>query len=616
MKHDQRIRLLLTGITLLIVGFGCDNPDSNDNSTSGYPVTFNSPSPPNGAVLDTWSVDLSWQWSGDVSAPFNERVILYNGYSNTVINEFDSTGGSVQLSEIPSNKYRWQVIGTADSETLGVSRMWEFQTTISKPEQTQISLITPQNGDTVQSKNVILKWQLNPDIEPSPDLYYNVYFGGVGQQMHMMANYVRANELELQVDSLDQWYHWSVIGMEADEPVYSSPEATFFVTTYTGEPFGWYYRLQHDFHYEYIQSFSLESLDDQELFARVYFEYGVASSHGGMSSDIFSVQIDDHIVAITKRIDYFNGRIFSPNQDGFVSMVYTAARVLINPIENFYRQLDQRIRVSELTMDGSSNWSNTFVDTLQDVEVVDAFDDTLTLHLAGWSTFWGLTRNTDGSLVIAGSLRPRDSQETYLLAYSLDENGNELWRKTYEMQHNWVGKYIYPALGGYKILAEERTSDGSVLQLWFIKLSEAGEWVDSTPLALQVKCNDLVKFDDDGFGFWERIPPYGYRLVRIDADGEMLWSYDFNPDWYNDPKLVATQEGNLVTLTGNRLESYSVNGSLNWSRKYINPQCVCRAEGGGFYLIVQDWEQSDRNYDYVLVYADEFGRNSRYMYQQ
>ncbi|MFH0881375.1 MAG: hypothetical protein V2A56_00145 [bacterium] len=627
MKYNFQMQWIFIGIVLLLTALSCEQPESEQGpSENGYPITFRSPIPPDSAILDTWSLDLSWQRDGITPDSFEERVLLYHGFADIVLDEFEADGDSVHIPVISAGRHRWQVIGTDDAETLGVSDIWMFQTLVNKPAPYSIAAIFPIDGDTIDSQNIILQWWLYSEDEAPADLKYRVYFGPANGEKRQIADNLESRRLEVSIDEPYQWYRWSISVLDSGLSVYDSPDALFYVNPPGNEVYGWIYRLQHKFDFVCFSGppcfrfMGLIPLSEDKFILTEEYETGSAHSGLGTGYSWYEIQVDDQQASIGPSVYFDGSRLFAATSEELFSTTHTFEKIVVGhePYE-YYIPLDRKILIRRQSLDGAVLWSHTFFDTLQEIQVLDGNGDTLTKQVSGWNTLGGLVKTDDGVLV-TGSLLPHDSTEAFLISYKLDAMGNELWRRFYRTEVSISGVALAENVGGYHLLAEEKVVDGSSMQYRSYQLSEDGEIIASQPLEVQGDFvqNRIVSFNDGGFGMCLVTSDYRVLLVRISGAGEMLWERELDINY--SPQIAPTPEGNLVAMVDNRLESFNENGNLMWSRIYHllsgdHPR-ICAAKGGGFYLVIHDYDPSDRDYDYILAYADEFGRNSWVMYQE
>lgn len=167
---------------------------------------------------------------------------------------------------------------------------------------------------------------------------------------------------------------------------------------------------------------------------------------------------------------------------------------------------------------------------------------------------------------------------TYLL--KIDEYGDTLWTKTYNIGTYEYGKDIASIDDGYIITG--RTFPNNNKEFFVMKIDTIGEviWTKeySGVLATQmcVTQNEIVI---TGFGnpSWE---DEDFNVIKIDLEGNLIWHKTYNsPDKKSDISFSLTKDGHSLLLAGASSDKVSINkniylvkidsnGDTLWSKSY------------------------------------------------
>ncbi|MGD8456444.1 MAG: PQQ-binding-like beta-propeller repeat protein [Anaerolineales bacterium] len=238
-----------------------------------------------------------------------------------------------------------------------------------------------------------------------------------------------------------------------------------------------------------------------------------------------------------------------------------------------------------------------------------------------------ITYTADGKLLIAGmTLSEETGMDHYLLKVDLE--GNELWSKTISgPMDEWVNTIIATTDGGYVLVGNRVDPDDFITNpgaagyggfenrsnIMLTKTDGEGEVVwthifESEENTISAKG---VQTPDGGYAVLASIlyyPDMGddQLLLKVDENGEEVWSYTWEEGRANGRDLLLTSDGNLLLISlysasGDPREGdadlmitkMSEDGDILWATTFGEPEviemgsAICETKDGD-YIIVFD----------------------------
>jgi hypothetical protein len=170
---------------------------------------------------------------------------------------------------------------------------------------------------------------------------------------------------------------------------------------------------------------------------------------------------------------------------------------------------------------------------------------------------FGLGLSPDGGALIAGFTGANSSRMNFLFL-RVDEDGNELWRRTiagdrFDVAHDVLrlpdGGFM---ISGYSSSFSSGDHDG-----FLMRLSPEGRmlWMRTYGDEADDRILHVAQLDDGGFAMigysdWDLV------VWRTDAQGELMWSYTDEGNQIDVGKdIIVAADGSIVAVGGNRSEN-------------------------------------------------------------
>jgi hypothetical protein len=222
-------------------------------------------------------------------------------------------------------------------------------------------------------------------------------------------------------------------------------------------------------------------------------------------------------------------------------------------------------------------------------------------------------QTSDEGYFIVGILFYNDTSEnSNILLLRVDEDGNELWNRTYGNDMENMGMACKQTIdGGYIVAGVYYVESFDNSFPWLLKLDANGdeEWIKtfSSNDDYYWEVFDVLQTDDGGYAlvgalddksFWWY---YGW-MIKTDMEGNETWRRKYNNYiWYNTPySFCQTSDGGYI-LTGMTANKFDGNidlwlgktdeyGKIKWSRRYgkKNSETIYIMEGGSGVIQVDD----------------------------
>jgi len=213
--------------------------------------------------------------------------------------------------------------------------------------------------------------------------------------------------------------------------------------------------------------------------------------------------------------------------------------------------------------DGAATWDAVLIKT-------DGSGDVLwveTLDVTQSNLAHSLQQTDDGGYIVSGSARNLVTANSDVHLVKTDDNGSILWARTFSASGSVSGNSVVQASdGGYVVGG---TVDGRFF--YALKVDSNGNEQWSRELAeASDRCSSIIETSDDGFvmiGYtrsWIPDIPADVLLIKLDANGNKLWSKTFGgPMWDYGSMVLEASDGGLV-LVGNT-SSYGA----GWADVYL-----------------------------------------------
>jgi len=233
-----------------------------------------------------------------------------------------------------------------------------------------------------------------------------------------------------------------------------------------------------------------------------------------------------------------------------------------------------------------------------------------------WSRTYGeyieeclsIIQTEDGGYALAGFTLSPHADDYDMLLIKTDAEGDSLWSRTFGGRgFEECNSIIQTEDGGY-VLAGFATSFGAgSSDMWLVKTDAEGDSLWSRTFGGEGMdiCNSIIQTADGGYALAGYTESFGAGqrdkwLVKIDADGDSLWSQTFGGRGLEEcHSIIQTEDGGYVLvgdtdLFGARVCDMSLiktneNGELIWSRTFggrEDDRCytMIQATDGGYAL--------------------------------
>jgi len=200
----------------------------------------------------------------------------------------------------------------------------------------------------------------------------------------------------------------------------------------------------------------------------------------------------------------------------------------------------------------------------------------------------GILQESDGGYVLLGNTESLGAGLTDCWLIRTDENGNELWNKTYGgLNFEASCAIVHTTDGGYAFGGTTQSFGAGGIDFWLVKLDINGnmQWNKTFGSAQDDVLGDLILTNDGGFvlaGYY--YPNSGetdIRLIKTDNSGNLEWSEIYGESGYAETvnSLVELSDGALI-LAGRNWSYPAHYGSLLkigsnrvviWTRTFAGP---------------------------------------------
>ena len=242
---------------------------------------------------------------------------------------------------------------------------------------------------------------------------------------------------------------------------------------------------------------------------------------------------------------------------------------------------------------------------------------------------YSLIQCSDGDFVFTGSSKENDNSNIYLI--KTDENGNELWNKTFNRSNADIGTSVYETSDAGLIITGQTLSDN--LDIYLIRTNANGDtlWTKVIDNSFNEQGNAIIQTEDGGFlitgsgGISNSA--YKLMLLKTDENGNVLWNNYIGEEIGNSGRsLQQTSDGGYIITgfkaTGNGssdlyLVKTNTYGDTLWTKSFCEPgnyvSCygndVKQTNDGGFIISgVIEYDEGDCKI--YLIRTNEFGETS------
>jgi len=199
-----------------------------------------------------------------------------------------------------------------------------------------------------------------------------------------------------------------------------------------------------------------------------------------------------------------------------------------------------------------------------------------------------LVATEEGGFVVAGRTSSKGAGDKDFWVVRTDGEGNVLWDKTYGTateEQAWDIATV--ATGGYVVVGGARETGASPYHVWMVRIDEQGEtmWTQSFGEPQWAWASAVVALEDGGFAFagyiGELSGDFDMWLVRTTPGGDILWEKTFDislddrgesiavlPDGF----LIAGSTTSMSTLRDGWLVRTDEEGNQLWHQVYGSPQ--------------------------------------------
>ena len=292
-----------------------------------------------------------------------------------------------------------------------------------------------------------------------------------------------------------------------------------------------------------------------------YLITGYTFSHGNGDTDILAVKTDAAGVKVWSKTYGGAGTEYGHDclalDDGYLIVGYTTS----------FGAGSKDVYLIKISLQGEVVWSRTYGG-------------------ASWDTGNAVTKTADGGFVICGFTHSEGAGEEDVFVIKTDDQGNEIWSKTYGEERFEIGNSIYNVDGGgYIIGATSGTTEGGNSDFYLIRIDSDGNELWSKKYASSGNyghgfdwCSSMCLSGDGGYvmaGYSDCDDIMNARVVKTDSEGKEIWSKSFGNGKFYDygNSLYVDSDGEiLVGGTAKSVDSVTV---------YDNDFYIVRLDAGG-----------------------------------
>jgi len=190
-------------------------------------------------------------------------------------------------------------------------------------------------------------------------------------------------------------------------------------------------------------------------------------------------------------------------------------------------------------------------------------------------------QDIDGGYIFTGVTTSKGSRGDVLIV-KLDENGNLEWNSTFGDNKSESGFAIFTVEdSGYLVFAQTRTLD-DLGDIWILKISRTGtiQWEQTITNSPPAKCKEVKKTNGGKYiitGVKDSKP----WLIKIDTQGTIIWEKTYNINGYSK-SVVQTSDGR-----------YAIAGGIRNQNKPADPFLLITDENGNLLSEVEYEKNKD-----------------------
>ena len=241
---------------------------------------------------------------------------------------------------------------------------------------------------------------------------------------------------------------------------------------------------------------------------------------------------------------------------------------------------------------------------------------------------YSLIQTSDNNFVFTGNSQSFGNGYDNVYLVKTDENGNELWGKTFS-RSNWdFGYSVYETFDGGFIITGQTLSDNSGnYDIYLIKTDANGDtlWTKAIDNSFYEYGRSVIQTNDGGFLItgWGQTPNSGIKLIlfKTDGNGNVLWNNYIGGEFSScGNSIQQTSDGGFIItgyITSNEapadlyLVKTNVNGDTLWTKRFSeNGNCygndVKQTNDDGF-IIAGYVEYNVDDSDIYLIRTNEYG---------
>ena len=249
---------------------------------------------------------------------------------------------------------------------------------------------------------------------------------------------------------------------------------------------------------------------------------------------------------------------------------------------------------------------------------------------SGWDFVYSIEQTNDGGYIFAG----QTGSYGYFFGISwlvrLDENGNEIWNRTYEPNQESVAYSVKQTIDDGFILAGRIWVTLYDYVCWIIKTDEDGneEWNRTYGEEGENSGQSIVQTTDGGYIIAGSTTSFGagfedYWLIKLDQNGEEEWNQTYGGSWSDKANSVQqTTDGGFIIAGSSSpqflpfynfwLVKTDPMGNEEWSSyfggSFQDEAFSVQQTADGGYIVAGYTTPEGSNYDdFWLVKTDAFG---------
>jgi len=176
-----------------------------------------------------------------------------------------------------------------------------------------------------------------------------------------------------------------------------------------------------------------------------------------------------------------------------------------------------------------------------------------------WEMGFSVQQTVDGGYILVGitNYKDYDTSDVYLI--KTDSLGNIIWTQTYGGDNYDYGeKVIETQDGGFIIVGETASFGAGNYDIYVIKTDETGnvQWTKTFGGSNDDTCFDIQEVFGEGYVICGTTQSYGaggadVYIVRIDVQGNLLWSKTIGGSDYDYGEAICITENRDYIITGN-----------------------------------------------------------------